>query len=279
MTPAEAALLARRCDVAVVFAHPRRGRGLRPARPVAALGPGRRHRGRGGGQPEHRRRARDRQPGRHAVARRRARDRPGLVPGAGRRPGDRRGAHRRRQPVGPAARHLPRRPGPDAAARAARASASRGARRRRSATTRAPRSATAGSPSAASGRSTPSATASATRASTTPTSSWPAARRSPRRFTVTNAGERDGADVPQLYLTAAPATSACACSASSASSSRPASRAASRSPPSRACSRATTPTPGSGTSPGGGHRVALGRAADDLVLTAEVELSERRFGR
>jgi beta-glucosidase len=30
---------------------------------------------------------------------------------------------------------------------------------------------------------------------------------------------------------------------------------------------------------GGTHRVALGRAADDLVLAAEVELSERRFGR
>ena len=30
---------------------------------------------------------------------------------------------------------------------------------------------------------------------------------------------------------------------------------------------------------GGTHRVALGHAADDLVLAAEAELSERRFGR
>src|SRR4030095_5438101 len=30
---------------------------------------------------------------------------------------------------------------------------------------------------------------------------------------------------------------------------------------------------------GGTHRGALGRAADDLVLAAEVQLSERRFGR
>jgi beta-glucosidase len=29
----------------------------------------------------------------------------------------------------------------------------------------------------------------------------------------------------------------------------------------------------------GTHRIALGKAADDLVLTAEVRLTERRFGR
>ena len=38
------------------------------------------------------------------------------------------------------------------------------------------------------------------------------------RFTVTNTGEREGADVPQLYLIEAPARNACGCSASSGSS-------------------------------------------------------------
>jgi hypothetical protein len=30
---------------------------------------------------------------------------------------------------------------------------------------------------------------------------------------------------------------------------------------------------------GGSYRVAVGKAADDLVLTGEVQLAERRFGR
>ena len=69
---------------------PRRGRGLRQRRPVAAVGPGRGDRGRRGGEPEHDRRARDRQPGRHAVARQ----------GAGRssRPGTRARPAARRSP-------------------------------------------------------------------------------------------------------------------------------------------------------------------------------------
>jgi hypothetical protein len=45
-------------------------------------------------------------------------------------------------------------------------------------------------------------------------------------FTVTNTGEREGADVPQLYLTRPRAANACACSASSASRCSRASRAA-----------------------------------------------------
>jgi beta-glucosidase len=44
-------------------------------------------------------------------------------------------------------------------------------------------------------------------------------------FTVTNTGEREGADVPQLYLTDAPDKNACGCSASSGSSCVPANQA------------------------------------------------------
>ena len=106
-----------------------------------------------------------------------------------------------------------------------------------------------------------------------------AARRSRATFTVTNAGERDGADVPQLYLTARPTATACACSASSASSSRPASRAPSRSTADPRLLARYDADAGQWRIAGGSYRVALGRAADDLVLTAEVELSERRFGR
>ena len=47
-------------------------------------------------------------------------DHPGLVPRPGRRPGDRRSPHRRGEPVRPPADHLPRRPRPDAAARTSR---------------------------------------------------------------------------------------------------------------------------------------------------------------
>ena len=72
MSPAEAALLAAALGRRDRVRHPGRGRGLRPARPVAAVGPGRGDRGRRGGQPQHDRGARDRQPGRHAVARRRS---------------------------------------------------------------------------------------------------------------------------------------------------------------------------------------------------------------
>ena len=119
MTPAEAALLARRSDVAIVFGDPRRGRGLRQPGPVAAVGPGRRDRGGRGGQPEHRRRARDRQPGRHAVARRRARDR--RRPGTPARPAARRSPRCSPAPSTRPGRlpiTLPGRPRADAAARA-----------------------------------------------------------------------------------------------------------------------------------------------------------------
>ncbi len=119
MTPGRGGAAGRALGRGDRLRHPGRGRGLRPARPVAAVGAGRGHRGRRLGQPQHDRRARDRQPRRHAVAREGPRDRPGLVPGPGRRPGDRRGPHRRGQPVGPAAGELPGRPRPDAAPRAA----------------------------------------------------------------------------------------------------------------------------------------------------------------
>ena len=182
MTPAEAALLARRCDVADRVRDPRRGRGLRHPRPVAAVGPGRGDRGRGGREPEHHRRARDRQPGRHAVARQGARDR--RRRGTRARPAARRSPRcspaRSTRPAGcrsPSPPTSPRRRG-----RSCPASARRGARRRRSATTRAPRSATAGSRStgaAAALRLRPRAELHDVRVRRP--RGWPAARRSRRR--------------------------------------------------------------------------------------------------
>ena len=91
MSPAESALLAAALGRRDRVRDPRGGRGLRQPRPVAAVGPGRGDRGRGGRQPEHDRRAGDRQPGRDALARRRA--------GRSSRPGI---------PARPAARRSPR---------------------------------------------------------------------------------------------------------------------------------------------------------------------------
>src|SRR5262249_11068042 len=59
------------------------GRELRPAGSRAAVGPGRPDRGRRHREPEHDRRARDRQPGLDAVARQGQGDRPGMVPRPG----------------------------------------------------------------------------------------------------------------------------------------------------------------------------------------------------
>jgi beta-glucosidase len=97
-------------------------------------------------------------------------------------------------------------------------------------------------------------------------------------FTVTNTGERDGADVPQLYLTSA------------AGEERMRLLGFERVELAAGESRTVTLT----AEPrllarydgdaeewhvaAGAHRVAVGRAADDLVLTGEAQLAERRFG-
>jgi beta-glucosidase len=98
-------------------------------------------------------------------------------------------------------------------------------------------------------------------------------------FTVTNAGDREGADVPQLYLTEA------------AGDDRMRLLAFERVELATGASRSVTVTAdprllarydgdaGEWHIAEGTYRVALGRAADDVVLSAETRLAERRFGR
>jgi beta-glucosidase len=97
-------------------------------------------------------------------------------------------------------------------------------------------------------------------------------------FTVTNTGERDGADVPQLYLTSA------------AGDERMSLLAFERVELDAGESRSVTVTAeprllarydGDAAEwhvAAGAYRVAVGRAADDLVLTGEARLPGRRFG-
>jgi beta-glucosidase len=97
-------------------------------------------------------------------------------------------------------------------------------------------------------------------------------------FTVTNTGERDGADVPQLYLTSA------------AGDERMRLLGFERVELGAGASRRVTVTaeprllarydadPGEWHVAAGVYRVAVGRAADDLVLTGHAQLAERRFG-
>jgi beta-glucosidase len=91
-------------------------------------------------------------------------------------------------------------------------------------------------------------------------------------FTVTNTGARAGADVPQLYLT------------------EPRMRllgfervelapGASRAVTVTADPRLLARYDDGWQIAAGTYRVAVGKAADDLVLTAGVQLAERRFGR
>jgi beta-glucosidase len=98
-------------------------------------------------------------------------------------------------------------------------------------------------------------------------------------FTVTNTGERDGADVPQLYLTAPPDGERLRLLGFERVELAPGeARAVTVAADPRLLARYDVDA-GRWRIAGGSHRVALGRAADDLVLTAEVELSERLFGR
>jgi beta-glucosidase len=97
-------------------------------------------------------------------------------------------------------------------------------------------------------------------------------------FTVTNTGRRDGADVPQLYLT------------SGAGDERMRLLGFERVELGAGESRRVTVTAeprllarydgaaGEWHLAGGDYRVGVGRAADDLVLTGEARLAERRFG-
>jgi beta-glucosidase len=98
-------------------------------------------------------------------------------------------------------------------------------------------------------------------------------------FTVTNTGEREGADVPQLYLTAGPDGERLRLLGFERIELAPGeSRTVTVAADPRLLARYDTEA-GEWRVAGGTHRVALGRAADDLVLAAEVQLSERRFGR
>jgi beta-glucosidase len=100
-----------------------------------------------------------------------------------------------------------------------------GAPRPGSSTTRAPRSATAGTPSRTPSRCTPSATASATPASTTATSRSAAATPSPRPSPSPTPATAPAPTSPSSTSPKPPATSGCGCSASNESSSNPASPA------------------------------------------------------
>jgi Glycosyl hydrolase family 3 C-terminal domain len=92
MNPAEAALVARRSDVVIAFGIRVEGEGYDNADLALPW---------------------DQDAVIDAVARHGEGDRPGVVPLAGRRPGDRRSAHRRREPLRSSADHLPGRLRPD----------------------------------------------------------------------------------------------------------------------------------------------------------------------
>jgi beta-glucosidase len=96
------------------------------------------------------------------------------------------------------------------------------------------------------------------------------------RFTVTNAGERAGADVPQLYLTTAAGDRRMRLLAFQRVVLAP---GESRDVTVAADPRLLAQYDGAWHIAGGNYEVALGAAADDLRLTAVARLPERRFGR
>jgi beta-glucosidase len=97
-------------------------------------------------------------------------------------------------------------------------------------------------------------------------------------FTVTNSGERDGADVPQLYLTAVAGEQRMRLLGFERVALAPGeARTVTVSADPRLVARYDDAA-GRWHVAGGTYAIALGRAADDLVLTAQAELTERRFG-
>ncbi|MGZ6670913.1 MAG: beta-glucosidase [Solirubrobacteraceae bacterium] len=97
-------------------------------------------------------------------------------------------------------------------------------------------------------------------------------------FTVTNTGERDGADVPQLYLTSAAGDERVRLLGfERVELGVGESRKVTLTADPRLLARYDTDG-GHWRVAAGVHRLAVGRAADDLLLTGEAELVERRFG-
>jgi beta-glucosidase len=97
-------------------------------------------------------------------------------------------------------------------------------------------------------------------------------------FTVTNTGERDGADVPQLYLTSAAGDERMRLLGfERVELGAGESRTVTLTADPRLLARYDTDA-GQWRVAAGIHRLAVGRAADDLVLTGEAQLADRRFG-
>ena len=97
-------------------------------------------------------------------------------------------------------------------------------------------------------------------------------------FTVTNTGDRDGADVPQLYLTAAPGEERMRLLGFERVELQPGqSKQVSLTADPRLLARFDGDA-GQWHISGGTHALAVGKAADDLVLVGEAELEERLFG-
>jgi beta-glucosidase len=97
-------------------------------------------------------------------------------------------------------------------------------------------------------------------------------------FTVTNSGAREGADVPQLYLTAAAGDVRMRLLGFERVHLQAGqSRRVALTADARLLARYDA-GPRQWHIAGGAYAVALGRAADDIVLTAQAALTERRFG-
>ena len=97
-------------------------------------------------------------------------------------------------------------------------------------------------------------------------------------FTVKNSGVRAGADVPQLYLTAAPDGRRLRLLGFERVTLEPGeSRRVGISADARLLARFEAAT-GHWHVASGTHRIAVGRNAEEMVLTGGVELASRRFG-